>query len=178
MLPNIASIKTYNLPIWQTEHKCGNYPWNPTGFPAFNPNTAPNDQAYGVESWGYIRDWIKAGVTSYNAWNTVLDTAGDNIDSKRPWPQNALMTVNTSTKALTITPAYYAFRHCSQFVAVGAKVVATTGGDAIAFKNPDGSIVTIMYNSGSATTYTLAVGGKKLQFAMPANGWATVNYVP
>jgi glucosylceramidase len=178
MEPNVASAKSSNLPIWQTEHKCGNYPWNPSGFPAFNANMAPNDYAYGVESWGYIRDWIKAGVTAYNAWNTVLDTAGKNIDSKQPWPQNALLTVNTSSKALTITPAYYVFRHCSQFVSVGAKVVATSGGDAIAFKNPDGSIVTIMYNSGSATTYTLAVGGKKLQFAMPANGWATVDYVP
>jgi glucosylceramidase len=178
MQPNIASIKTYNLPIWQTEHKCGNYPWNPAGFPAFNANTAPNDYAYGVESWGYIRDWIKAGVTAYNAWNTVLDTAGKNIDSVRPWPQNALLTVNTSTKALTITPAYYAFRHFSQFAAVGAKVVATSVNDAVAFKNPDGSIATVMYNSGAATTYILAVGGKKLQFAMPANGWATVDYLP
>ena len=35
-----------------------------------------------------------------------------------------------------------------------------------------------MYNSGSASTYTLAVGSKKLQFAMPANGFATVVYVP
>ena len=131
-----------------------------------------------VESWGYIHDWIAAGVTAYSAWNTVLDTAGKNIDSKQPWPQNALLTVNTSTKALTITPAYYVFRHCSQFVDVGAKVVATSGGRRAGFKNPDGSIVTVMYNAGAATTYTLAVGGKKLQFAMPANGFATVDYVP
>jgi glucosylceramidase len=178
MEPNVAAAKSSNLPIWQTEHKCGNYPWGPAGFPAFNPNMAPNDYAYGVESWGNIRDWIKAGVTAYNAWNTVLDTAGKNIDSKQPWPQNALLTVNTSTKALTITPAYYVFRHCSQFVSPGAKVVASSGGDALAFKNLDGSIVTIMYNAGAATTYTLAVGGKKLQFSMPANGWATVDYVP
>jgi glucosylceramidase len=179
MEPNIASIKQYNLPIWQTEHKCGNYPWNPSGFPAFNANMAPNDQAYGVESWGNIRDWIKAGVTAYNAWNTILDTAGKNNDSVRPWPQNALLTVNTSTKKYTITPAYYAFRHVSAFVSVGAKLVGTSGSsDCLAFKNPDGSIVTIMFNSGSATNYILAVGGKKLQFAMPANGWATVDYVP
>jgi glucosylceramidase len=179
MEPNVASAKSNNLPIWQTEHKCGNYPWNPAGFPTFNANTAPNDYAYGVESWGNIHDWIAAGVTAYNAWNTVLDTAGKNIDSVRPWPQNALMTVNTSTKALTITPAYYVFRHCSEYVSAGAKVVATSGsGSSLAFKNPDGSIVTVMYNSGSASTYTLAVGGKKLQFAMPANGFATVVYVP
>jgi O-glycosyl hydrolase len=54
----------------------------------------------------------------------------------------------------------------------------SSGGDAIAFKNTDGSIVTVMYNSGSSATYIVSVGGKKLQFSMPGNGWATVDYVP
>jgi glucosylceramidase len=164
---------SYHLPIWQTEHQCGNYPWA-SGY----KTTAPNDQAYGVESWGLIRNWIKAGVTAYSAWNMVLDTVGASIDSKQPWAQNALLTVDTSAKKLNVTPTYYVFRHVSQFVAPGATVVGTTGGDALAFKNRDGSIVTVMYNSGSASTYILAVGGKKLQFAMPANGWATVDFVP
>ena len=31
-----------------------------------------------------------------------------------------------------------------------------------------------MYNAGAAKTMTVAAAGKKLQFAMPANGWATV----
>jgi glucosylceramidase len=45
----------------------------------------------------------------------------------------------------------------------------------VAYKNPDGSVVAVLYNSGAAkTTYTIAIGGRKLQFAMPANGWATV----
>ena len=57
--------------------------------------------------------------------------------------------------------------------------MTTTGGDAVAFKNPDGSLVAVMYNSGSSVSnYTVAIGGKKLQFSMPANGWATVKYKP
>jgi glucosylceramidase len=182
MESDVAGAKSYNLPLWQTEHKCGNYPFTVTGEnpapAAFNSSMAPNDQAYGAESWGLIRDWIKAGVTSYSAWNMVLDTVGKGNDTTRNWPQNALLTVNTSSKTLNITPAYYVFRHLSQFVVPGAKVVATTGGDAVAFKNPDGSIITMMYNSGAASTYIVAVGGKKLQFSMPSNGWATVDYVP
>jgi glucosylceramidase len=55
-------------------------------------------------------------------------------------------------------------------------VVATSGGDAIAFRNPDGTIVTVMYNSGGPTTYVLSVGGTLLQFEMPGDGWATVYY--
>jgi glucosylceramidase len=176
---NPATYKAYNVPLWATEHKCGNYPWNPGGsIPAFNSSKAPNDYPYGVESWGYIRDAItKAGVTSYSAWNMVLDNIGKNLDTVRPWPQNALLTVDRTANTLTVTPAYYVFRHVSQFVAPGAKRVATTGSspDTVAFKNPDGSIVAVLYNSGSsAKTTTLAVGTTKLQFSIPANGFATV----
>ena len=173
---NSGSFSAGGLPVWATEHKCGNYPWNPSGSPTYNSAKAPNDQAYGVESWGYIRDAIKKGkVTAYNAWNMVLDTVGAGNDTCRPWDQDALLTVDTGSKALNATPAYCVFRHFSQFVAVGAKVVATTGGDAVAFKNPDGHIVAVMYNSGSAnTSYVVSIGGQKVQFSMPAQAWATV----
>jgi glucosylceramidase len=164
----IASVKQYGVPVWQTEHKCGNYPWE-SGY----KDKAPNDQAYAVESWGLARDWINKGVTAYSVWNLVLDTVGRGID-ERTWAQNALLTVDTSAKTLTLTPTFHVFRHLSQFVAPGAKVVGTTGGDALAFKNSDGTIVVVAYNSGAAKTMTVAAGSKKLQFSMPGNGWATV----
>jgi len=170
MLGKVTDAKAYHLPVWQTEHKCGNYPWGKS----FDATSAPNDQAYAVESWGLIRDWIRAGITAYSAWNMVLDTVGVGIDTMRVWPQNALLTVDTQTRTLNITPTYYVFRHFSQFVAPGAKVVATRGGDAVAFKNPDGSLVAVMYNAGAAKTMTVAVAGQKLQLAMPGGGWATV----
>ena len=163
------------LPIWASEHKCGNYPWMTD---TYNKTQAPNDQAYGVESWGYIRDAVKTvKVTSYNAWNMVLDKSGLGIDTTRDWKQDALLVADGG--AVTATPAYYVFRHISQYVAPGATVVGTTGGDALAFKNADGSLVAVMYNSGAANpSYVVAIGGKKLQFAMPANGWATLKYKP
>ncbi len=166
-----------NLPVWATEHKCGNYPWNPSGFPPY-VEPAPNDQAYGVESWGNIRDAIsKVKVTSYNAWNMVLDKGGYGIDTSRSWAQDALLVVDGGK--LNPTPAYYVFRHFSQYVVPGATVLGTTGGDAVAFKNPDGSLVAVLFNSGVANAnYVVALGGKQFQFAMPSNGWATVKYKP
>jgi glucosylceramidase len=161
-----------NLQIWQTEHKCGNYPW----VSGTNQSKAPNDHAYAVESWGLIRDWIKKGVNAYSAWNMVLDTVGRSLDTVRPWAQNALLAVDTSSKQLVVTPAYYVFRHFSQYVDPGAKVVGTSGGDAIAFKNPDGTIVAVIYNSGGAKKTVVSVGGQKVEFDMPQNGWATVNW--
>jgi glucosylceramidase len=176
VINSVAGLKSLNDPIFQTEHQCGNYPWNPMGLPMYNPNTAPNDYPYGVESWGLIRNWIKAGVNMYSAWNMVLDTAGKSIAG---WPQNALLTVDTTAKTLNVTPAYYVFRHVSQYVDPGGHVVNTSGSaDALAFKNLDGTIVVVIYNSGAARNFIAMVAGKRLQFAMPANGFATINWKP
>jgi glucosylceramidase len=161
--------------VMQTEHRCGNYPFTVAGTPAFNPDMPPNDHAYAVESWGYVRDWIDAGVNAYSAWNMVLDTVGKNLDAQRPWPQNALLIVDRATDSLIITPVYYVFRHLSFFVDPGAVRVATTGGDALAFKNPDGSLVTVLHNSGAQSAQTtVALGTTTVQVDVPARGFATI----
>ena len=82
--------------------------------------------------------------------------------------------MDVATKRLNITPTYYVFRHLSQFVDTGVKVVATHGGDVVAFRNPDGSTVAVMYNPDATKIVTVALATKKLQFTMPGNGWATV----
>jgi glucosylceramidase len=168
-ISNLQS-KGAGIPIWVSEHKCG-------GQPGANVASAPNDLSYAKESWGYIRDAINRGLTGYNSWNMVLDKGGKGIDNTRVWAQNALLVVDGGQ--IIQTPAYYVFRHVSQYVAPGAKRVDATGGDALAFKNPDGSLVAIMYNSGAANNdYVVSIGGKVLHFAMPASGWATIRYVP
>src|SRR6478752_101117 len=174
----VSSLKSKNVPIMQTEHKCGNYDfatdyWSQSSYSASKPQ---NDYAYGIESWKNIKDWIVAGVNSYSAWNMVLDTLGTNLNASKPWHQNALLTVDRSAKKLTATPAYYVFRHFSQFVAPKATVIGTSGGDALAFKNPDGTLVLVMYNSGAAKKATVSLGGSKFTFDMPGNGWATVHH--
>jgi len=169
-----SNFMTGNMAVWATEHKCGNYPWNPSGYPAYK-EPAPNDQAYGVESWGYIVDAInKGGVTAYNAWNMVLDPGGKGNDMIRAWAQDALLIVNGTS--LVQTPAYYVFRHASQYAHVGAKVISQTGDSFIAFKNmDDGSEVAAIYNSGGANAnYIVQIKGTKYQFSMPGAGWATV----
>ena len=162
-------------PVWQTEHKCGNYNfstpyWDQSRYDASKPQ---NDHLYGEESWQLIRDWIVAGVAGYSAWNMVLDTIGKSLDN---WPQNALLTVDRSAKKLIVTPAYYAFRHFSQYVQPNATRIDVKGStDALAFLNPDGSIVTEVYNKGAAAAQTsVQVSGAVYQFSVPAHGWATL----
>jgi glucosylceramidase len=166
-------------PVMQTEHKCGNYNfdtpyWDKSRYSSTMPQ---NDHLYGEESWQLIRDWIVAGVNSYSAWNMVLDTIGKSLDN---WPQNALLVVDRSAKKLTATAAYYAFRHYSRYIAVGATRIGITGStDALAFKNPDGSVVVQVYNKGtSAKTMIVGVGSalsqSLYQIAVPAHGWGTL----
>src|SRR5690606_7635992 len=152
--------------------KCGNYRWVED---QFNPDRPPNDHAYGVESWGLIRDWVKAGVHVYMAWNMILDEKGYNL-STPPWPQNTLLVVDQTSATLILTPTYYVFRHVSYYVDAGAVRVTTSGiDDSLAFKNPDGSIVAVVHNSGGqARNTTLSAGGKTVQFQIPASGWASV----
>jgi glucosylceramidase len=155
------------ISIWLSETQCGGS--------IGSTSPAPNDFSYGNDTWGYIKGAIQNGLTAYNAWNMVLDPGGLGIDDTRKWPQNALIVANSGS--LTMTPAYYVYRHFSQFVDPGAKVVGVSGGDAVAFKNPDGSLVAVMHSTSANNSYVVSIGGKKLQFAMP-NGWATIKYKP
>ncbi len=179
--------------VMQTEHRCGNYNFDSPYWDKsrYSSTKAQNDHLYGEESWQGIRDWIVAGVNSYNAWNMVLDTVGMSLDG---WPQNAPLVVDRTAKTLTRTAAYYVFRHFSQYIAPGATRIATTGSsaaykgvsdtayntlNAFAFKNPDGSIVIQVYNKNASSTKTTVGVGSALsqvlyQFDVPAHGWATL----
>lgn len=173
----VGTLRAKNKYVMQTEHKCGNYDfgtdyWEQSRYDANKPQ---NDYTYGVESWKNIRDWVKAGVNSYSAWNMVLDTLGTNLNKTKPWHQNALLVVDRGAKKLIQTPAYYVFRHLSQYVEAGSTVVSATGGDALAFKKDDRYVV-VIYNEGAAKQAVVAVGGEKLQVSLPNNGWATVVY--
>lgn len=162
------------LTVMQTEHQCGNFP---SDSPDYASRPAPNDHAYALESWGLMQNWLTSGVNSYLAWNMVLNTMGRNLDQLRPWNQNALLVVDEAAGTLRVTPTYYVFRHFSQYIEPGAKRVATQGGQALAFKNPDGSIVTVVHNNGgSPAQTTIAVGGATVQFEVPPRGWATLNW--
>lgn len=173
-------VDDYGLPTLQTEHRCGHYPWiekdQPENYPdgaAFGP--APNDHAYAVESWGLIKRWIDARVNGYLAWNMVLDANGYNLDEVRPWAQNALLVVDRDAHHLTITPAYWVFRHVAQYVKPGAAVLDVGEADALAWKNPDGSLVAVVHNPGEEPHETgLSLGGRTWRVSVPALGWATL----
>ena len=165
--------------VWQTEHRCGNYDfeakyWDRKRYSSSMPQ---NDHRYGEESWQLIRDWVAAGVNAYSAWNMVLDTYGKSLGN---WPQNALLVVDRSAKKLIITPAYWVFRHFSQYVKPGATRIGASGSDEVlAFVNPDGDIITQVCNKGDAQKeLTIQVGSELYRFTLPAHSWATLRTMP
>jgi glucosylceramidase len=168
----VATLAPFG-PVMQTEHRCGHYDFSAPYWDQsrYAPNKPQNDHLYGEESRQLIRDWIVAGVNSYSAWNMVLDTSELSLAN---WHQNALLVVDRSARTLTVTAAYYVFRHFSQYIVPGATRIETSGSnDALAFKNPDGSIIIQIYNQGdSSQAMIVEVRGELYQLDVPAHGWA------
>ena len=142
-----------SLTVWQTETDCGNWFW----LPNFNPDRPQNDIIYAGFTWEKIRDWLKAGATVYELWNMVLKPDGKSIDSKRPWPQNSLITVDPTTRAVRYTPLFGAIGSFSRFVPPGSRMIETEGvsaeADVVAFIDPAGRIVIVLYNKKEAPVF-------------------------
>src|SRR5690606_2383312 len=53
MVRVLDDFSKYGLPMWNSEHQCGNYPWNQSGpyVQTHNSERAPNDHNYAMESW-------------------------------------------------------------------------------------------------------------------------------
>ena len=165
---NVEAVHQAGIPVWVAEHKAGNYFWLPS-----YQTPAPNDFAYAIETWELIRDAItNVGVSAYNAWHMVLDASGERVIDASQWAQDSLLVADGDE--LIATPAYYVFRHFSRYVEPGARVVTVSNGDAVAFKNPDDSLVIVLHNAGEATELTVDVGGRSLRFSAPEHGFATL----
>ncbi len=165
-----------DLPIMQTETDCGNWHWKP----GFNPDRPQNDYAYAAYTWRKMRDWFSAGVESYLLWNIVLDEEGKNIDKRFPWPQNSAIVADTRTGEVILTPMYWAFKHFSALVAKDARYLkGDIWGEAVAFKNPDGSYAVQLINSwDSKRVEKVRVGGRVFAVELPPESFATLIVEP
>ena len=125
---------------WFTE--CAGGAWAPN----FGDNLRWNVKTLII---GTTRNWARAATL----WNLALDT--------KHGPHNGgcndcrgVLTIDSTTGAVTRNEEFYALAHASRFVRPGAVRVASTTGvndlDTVAFRNADdGSVVTIIVNSAS-----------------------------
>ena len=141
----------------QTEHRCGNYNfdspyWDKT---RYNANMPQNDHLYGEESWQLIRDWIVVGRElvqrlehgARHRGQEPGQLAAERAAGRGPVREEA----DRDARLLRLPPLLPVHR-------VGATRIGTTGStDALAFKNPDGSVIVQVYNKGAASK-TMIVG--------------------
>lgn len=140
------------------------------------------DLAWNVENLmiGAPRNWAR----SVSLWNLALD--------QNSGPQNGgctncrgVVTVDDSTSPPTITNnvEYYALGHVAKFVAPGAyRIDSNSPGPGsiqdVAFQNADGSIVLLVLNSGSNSTFTVSWNGQNFSYSLPAGAVATFKWKP
>lgn len=89
------------------------------------------------------------------------------------------ITVNNST-SYTKNVAYYIIGQISKFVKPGAVRInsLSTNGSIISvgFKNPDGSIALVVYNSGGSNTIKVVSGSSAFNYSVPASSAVTFNW--
>ncbi len=152
------------LPIWQTEQECGD---------------GKNDWRYCRYAWGLMKHYFNHGATSYQYWNMALKKGGI---SRWGWAQNSLVSVDADTRSFNFNPDFYLMKHISHFVQKGARRVTVQSWkgyeNALAFRNPDGSVVVVAQNDlREDMPMTLQVGGQFLQLVLPGDSFNTVYLV-
>ena len=155
-----AHEKYPDLPLMQTESECGN---------------GANNWDAAAHTWSLIHQYIANGASRYMYWNMVLDETGL---STWGWKQNALITVLRADHQVRYNPEFYLLKHLSAFVQLGARRIGTGDSpDALAFANPDGTIVVVMANfSGAAETVELEWSKKTYHLSLPDRSIATAQY--
>ena len=125
-------------------------------------------EGYARQMMGDFNHWVGG----FFDWNIVLDQRGgpNHVGNYCDAP----VLVDTDTKEVRYTPAFYYIAHFSKFVKPGARRIASSGGPAalqsVAFRNPDGSLVAVVLNeTDAAVSFTLAVAGEAGACVIPAH---------
>lgn len=124
------SRKFPSLEIVQSEQECGD---------------GRNAWSFASYCWQLMKHYLRSGANGYMYWNISLDM---NSKSTWGWSQNSLVSVDAAAKTFRYTHDYFLLKHLTHFVDVGAKNLEPTGtcDDALAFANPDGTVVALLRN--------------------------------
>jgi glucosylceramidase len=152
---------------------------------------APNLGHYAVPeiAIGAMRNWA----SEVTLWNIATDPSGGPVEAPNSGCHGCrgLVTVNESTHQVSFNPDYYELGQIGAFVQSGGWRIgsnnfvtyrqqpsgswATSGLDDVAFRNPDGSRVLVVYNN-SQTTSRFAVGWRGRNFTHSLAPGATVTF--
>jgi glucosylceramidase len=129
--------------LMQTESECGNgdFSWKDA-----------------EHLFSLVKKYLDGGVTAYTYWNIILSDKGT---SSWGWNQNALIQIDKTSRKVTYTPEYYAFKHFSCFLPAGSSKVESVGSfkERAAFINTNGEVVIVTNNlEDTAKTINIKIG--------------------
>jgi glucosylceramidase len=128
---------------------------------------------------GILNNWAR----SITSWNLALDEKGK--PNVGPFSCGGVVTVENGTHKITRSGQYWAFAHYSKHIKRGARVFATDGigsdGAAgsvshVGFRNPDGSFVVVLANTGEQKRAQLVLGLKALEIDLSADSVTTLEW--
>lgn len=128
----------------------------------------------------YARDLIGGlnhNMVAWIDWNMILNTRGGPNHARNFCLAPVL--VDSGTDSIYYTPVFYAIAHVSKFVRPGAVRIGLEGHDdefmATAFKNPDGSIAVVVFNTTMEDlAYSIKQEDKTIRIQIPAQALQSV----
>lgn len=133
-----------------------------------------NSWADFMAAWDLLKENLDNGVEIYDYWNMSLF---EGEVSTWGWQQNSLISVDYETGSYKFNYEYYEMKHASHFIKPGAVYLGTSGShdQALAFQNPDKSIVVLIaQKDGQDENVTITAGKKQITVNIPANSLSTV----
>jgi glucosylceramidase len=169
---------SYQSPSWGPQCRAAypNIPFFQTEAPFHWPEDGIQDWTRGIEEFDNVSDFMSCSTSVYTMWNMVNDQTGA---SGWNWRQNVMIQVNSSTRAVTYNPHFWAYKHFGNYVKPGAyairRTVTGTGpAKSNAFRNPNGDIVLVISNNSSAYALTVRIGNTMWRASLPAYSFNTL----
>jgi glucosylceramidase len=128
-----------------------------------------------------VSEALRYGASTVALWNLALTPSGGPVQPPNSGCRGCrgLVAIDPRTHAVTDTLAYYELGQFSRFIARGAQRVQSNeirGIDDVAVRNPDGSVVLVVYNASRSTSeFVVAWGHRYLPYVLPE--WATATFV-
>ncbi len=182
--PMLDTAILNNISIFGLQHTVSG--WTPQAYAAypgkqiFETETDcchNNDWNGGIIEFDLLATFLNAGAVQYSEWNMVLDKSGL---SGWSWKQSSMITIDTSAKTVTYTPAFYGVKHWTHYIKLNARRIklvnsnSSLSGGTSAYLNPDGTIVLLAGNEATSP-YELSIksGNRVFTATLPATSFNT-----
>jgi glucosylceramidase len=122
-----------------------------------------------------MKTYFRNGANAYMYWNVAL---AQGAPSTWGWKHNSLITVDTTAATFRCTHDFYLLKHLTHFVEVGASRLETGGtcDDALAFRNPDGTLILLLRNERArAQRATVRLQQRSVALELPPDSIATLS---